>query len=460
LIKTLNPNSIFPIGGPGLRTCRKWGYISGDLGISIAYFVVGFFFMYYLTDLIGLDPKLAGIAFGIGMFWDAITDPMMGFLSDLTRSKRGRKRIYVLFGAAPLGFSFFLLWTIPSAASETVQFILATLMLLLFKTAYTVVAVPYMSLLPVISSGYDERTQISGMRAFTSQFGTILGGVSALMVSSFSSEIAGLRTLGISYGVLVTILMIVSAQSVKGLEIEPSRKKRVEVGSLSKILERNFLVLIVLYFFGGIATTSMTASFPYFAEHIMGDEGLSTFGLAAFILTAMAFIPLWLKLAKRFHKKYLLLISTTATASILAAMGFLLNDGMVAAFFILVSICGAFMSAYFIIPYSLVPDTVDLSEIRTGERNESIFFGIWVFIHKLGLAAAPVIMGFMMGGLGYDGDLEVQTSMGLLSVRLTFAIMPAFFFVLTGMTGIMYGISRDDHIEMEKSLKEKRRYYH
>lgn len=439
-----------------MKTMRKWGYISGDFGISISFFVVGFFFMYYLTDLIGLDPRLAGIAFGLGMFWDAVTDPLMGFISDRTISRFGRKRVYILFGAAPLGLSFFLLWTIPSAASEIIQFILATLMLLLFKTAYTVVAVPYMSLLPVITSGYDERTQISGMRAFTSQFGTILGGVSALLVSSFSSEIIGLRTLGISYGVLVTILMIISAQSVKGLEKDQDKEKKVKLRSFSHLLEKNFLVLVVLYFFGGIATTSMTASFPYFAEHIMGNNSLSTFGLAAFIMTAMVFIPLWLKLAKRFHKKYLLLVSTLATASILAIMGSILNENMVAAFFILVSICGAFMSAYFIIPYSLVPDTVDLSELRTGERNESIFFGIWVFIHKMGLAAAPVIMGFMMGSLGYNGNLDVQTSSGLLSVRLTFAIMPAVFFVITGMIGLLYGISRNDHMEIERKLKENR----
>jgi glycoside/pentoside/hexuronide:cation symporter, GPH family len=439
-----------------LKTTRKWGYVSGDFGISISFFVVSFFFMYYLTDLIGLDPRLAGIAFGIGMFWDAISDPLMGLISDRTISKFGRKRVYVLFGALPLGVSFFLLWTIPSAASELIQFILATLMLILFKTAYTVVAVPYMSLLPVISSNYDERTQISGMRAFTSQFGTILGGVSALLVSSFSSDVVGLRTLGISYGALVAFLMIISAQSVKGMETDRPERKRSNLSRFRVLREKNYLVLIILYFFGGIATTSMTASFPFFAKHIMGNDSLSTFGLAAFIITAMLFIPIWLKLAKRFHKKYLLLITTIAMAVILSIMGITLDEGRVIPFFILISIAGAFMTAYFIIPYSLVPDTIDLSELKTGVRNESIFFGVWVFIHKIGLTAAPVIMGFMMGGLGYDGGLETQTSSGLLSVRLTFAILPAIFFVITGLIGLFYGISRKDHMEIEQKLKLRR----
>lgn len=440
-----------------MRTSRKWGYISGDLGISIAFFVVGFFFMYYLTDLVGLDPMLAGIAFGIGMFWDAVSDPIMGLVSDRTRSRAGRKRVYVLFGAVPLGVSFFMLWIIPSQSTEAVQFILATVFLLLFKTAYTVVAVPYMSLLPVISSNYDERTQISGMRAFTSQFGTILGGVSALLVSSFSREVVGLRTLGVSYGILVAVLMMISAQSVKGMEKNiPARKSISTRARFRVLLERNYLVLVILYFFGGVATTSMTASFPYFAEHIMGNESLSTFGLAVFILTAMLFIPLWLKLCRRFQKKYLLVATTFSMALILSVMGIFLNEELIVPFFILISLAGAFMSAYFIIPYSLVPDTIDLSELRTGKRNESVFFGVWVFIHKLGLTAAPLIMGFMMGALGYDGTLGTQTSSGLLSVRLTFAILPAVFFVITGLIGLKYGISREEHIEMEMKLKRKR----
>ena len=442
-----------------MRTLRKWGYVSGDLGISISFFVVGFFFMYYLTDLIGLDARLAGLALGIGMFWDAITDPLMGYISDRTNSKKGRKRVYILFGAVPLGLSFFLLWTVPSAGSDMMKFLLALLTLLFFKTAYTVVAVPYMSLLPVISSDYDERTQISGMRAFTSQFGTILGGVSALLVGSFANGVIGLRVLGISYGIVVAVLMLVSARSVKGLEdddLVEMKKKTSILGSMRPLLERNYLILISLYFFGGIATTSMTASFPYFAKHVMGDDGLSTFGLAAFIITAMAFIPIWLKLAKIVHKKYLLLVSTIGTAIMLFSTSIIVTEGDTALFFALVSATGAFMSAYFIIPYSLVPDIVDLSELRTGKRNESIFFGVWVFIHKIGLAIAPMIMGFMMGGLGYDGDLTVQTSSGILSIRLTFGILPAAFFIITGIIGSTYGISRKDHAEIKEKLIKKR----
>ena len=176
-----------------MRMKYKIGYAMGDLGISISYFAVGFFFIYYLTDIVGLDPVLAGLAFFLGKLWDGVNDPIMGVLSDRTRSRYGRKRVYVLFGAAPLAVSFMLLWSIPVDANQWIQFLLATGAITLFATAYSVVVVPYMSLVPVMTRDYDERTQITGLRAILSTFGTIAGGGTAMLLSSFADEVIGTR---------------------------------------------------------------------------------------------------------------------------------------------------------------------------------------------------------------------------------------------------------------------------
>ena len=89
---------------------KKFGYAAGDLGISIAYFAVGFFFMFYLTDIVGMSPLLAGTVILIGRVWDGINDPFIGIISDRTKSSFGRKRVYILFGSIPFAISFFLLW--------------------------------------------------------------------------------------------------------------------------------------------------------------------------------------------------------------------------------------------------------------------------------------------------------------------------------------------------------------
>ncbi len=120
-----------------MKTGRKIGYAVGDMGISISYFAVGFFFLYYLTDIVGMDPYLAGLAFFIGKLWDGINDPLMGILSDRTRSRLGRKRVFILFGAAPFAASFILLWMIPLHAARGVQFVLAVVAMMLFAKLIT-----------------------------------------------------------------------------------------------------------------------------------------------------------------------------------------------------------------------------------------------------------------------------------------------------------------------------------
>jgi len=221
---------------------RKLGYAAGDLGISISYFAVGFFFIYYLTDVVGMNPMLAGVAFFIGKLWDGINDPLMGIISDRTKSRRGRKRVYILLGSVPFGISFILLWIIPASVNETAQFMMAVLSLILFSTAYTVVVVPYMAMVPVMTRNYDERTQITGLRAFFSTLGTILGGGAAMLVSSFSDEVMGLRTITAGFAFFTVICLLIASYSIKGLEDEMESEAAAEFGCnryLALIREKN-----------------------------------------------------------------------------------------------------------------------------------------------------------------------------------------------------------------------------
>lgn len=433
----------------------KIGYTSGDLGISLIFFSVGFFFLFYLTDMVGLSPFLAGLAMSIGMIWDAVTDPLMGYICDNTRSRFGRRRVYLLFGSVPLGISFLLLWTIPDVGPTGLKFALATGFFLLFKTAYTVVAIPYMSLLPSLTTDYNERTQISGLRALTTQVGTILGGISALIVSSFLNLSIGLVGMGSLFGGITILLLLVTARSVKGIEEKKVEKKMSFREHLTPLKDRDFLVLIVMYFFGGIATTTLTASFLYFTKHVMGNASLGTFGLVVFVISSAIGIPIWLKASRIFEKKRVLLISTLMSAILLFITATTLHEGDVIPFFLLVALVGIYMSAYLILPYSLVPDIIDRAYSRTGRRQDSLFYGVWVFTHKIGLTLAPLIMGVVMGVLGYDGTLEEQAVSGLLAIRITFGVIPAIFLILTGSVVQLYSITRKQYDEIRREIEDR-----
>jgi GPH family glycoside/pentoside/hexuronide:cation symporter len=438
---------------------RKIGYAMGDMGISISYFAVGFFFMYYLTDILGMSPYLAGLAFFVGKLWDGINDPLMGIISDRTRTRFGRKRVYILFGALPLALSFILLWLIPINAPEWLQFALAVASLTLYGTTYTVVVVPYMSLVPVMSNDYNERTQITGVRAVLSTIGTILGGGAAMILSSFSDEVLGLQTIAIAFGAFTLVSLLIAARSVKGVEDKPEAASAIIEFGLSRYLalikERNVLNLMVVKILGAIATGTLTAALPYFAAHVIGDQGKSTIGLAIYVSVSAIAIPIWNKLAQKFEKRRLLLIGNVASALVLLAIGFLVQTGSVLPFYLGCIPLGLAMSAYLLIPYSLVPDLVDTYEYNTGERHESVFFGLWITVHQLGIAVAGLILGSVLGSFGYNGEAVVQTESAVLAVRVAFGVTPGLFFVLAALVLQKYGVTRQVYQQVRAELESR-----
>lgn len=434
-------------GARAMKTRNKIGYALGDLGISISYFAVGFFFIYYLTDVVGLDPYLAGLAFFLGKLWDGVNDPIMGVLSDRTRSRFGRKRVYVLFGAVPLALSFVLLWSIPSDASQGIQFVLATLAITLFATTYSVVVVPYMALVPVMSRDYDERTQITGMRAILSTVGTIAGGATAMLLSSFENELVGLRTITISFAIITAGTLIIAAASVRDIEDNPSAESEIMPFEwrryLAIITDRNVAVLLIHRFLGAIGTGVMMASIPYFTGNILGDPGKSTMGIAIYVVVSALTIPFWNWLTLSNDKRRLLLFANSFTAAVLFGIGFLVGQGQSQAFYAGCVLLGMSMSAYILIPYSLVPDLVEYYENESGERHESIFFGLWITSHQLGISATGLIIGLSLGLFGYDGTATTQTEAALMAVRVSLGVIPGFFLILAAVIVQKYSVTRE-----------------
>lgn len=438
---------------------KKLGYAIGDMGISISYFAVGFFFIYYLTDIVGLSPMLAGAAFFVGKLWDGVNDPLIGILSDRTRSRFGRKRVYVLFGAVPFGLSFILLWLIPAAAGETAKFLMAAGSLILFSTAYTAVVVPYMAMVPVMTQNYDERTQIAGLKTFFSILGTIiLGGGAAILASSFWDEVFGLRAITISFAVFATLSLLVAARSIKGLEKDDCGNDLVTYGFkryLALVREKNVLVLLSLKILGAVATGCLVASLPYYAEHILGNKGVSSTGMALYIASSALAIPVWHRLTHQFDKRRLLLMANLMTALILCSMGLLVSENEVRLFYTSCILLGLAMSAYQFIPYSLVPDLVDFYEYKTGERHESVLFGLWMTAHQLGIAVAGLVLGGILSITGYVGTAGVQSGMALLGVKLAFSAIPGFFLLAAALVLQKYEITRKVYLEVRAALDRK-----
>ena len=421
------------------------GYAVGDLGISLAYFAFGFFFLFYLTDLVGLSAALAGTVILIGKLWDGVNDPLIGILSDRTRSRRGRKRVYLLVGAVPFGISFVALWWIPSTWSTGGTVALAIALVLVFATTYSLVTVPYQALVPVLTCDYDGRTRLVSFKAVFSAIGTVVGGGIALVVSSQVGVESALRAMAIGFGVCCGLTVLVAARSVRDLErahevpIAPVPLRRY----LALAREPNVSTLLGHKFLGAVATGTLTAVLPFFALHVVGSGTAASISLAVYTVVAASLVPVWNRLTHRFDKRRLVMISNAAAGVILLGTGLLASVGSLAVFLVGSALLGAAMSAYVLIPPSLVPDLVDWYEFERGERHESVFFGLWMTIHQLGLGVAGFLLGVFLSVFGYVGGAETQSASAVQGVRLAFAIIPGLFLVLAALLLQRYRITRD-----------------
>ncbi|NCD18990.1 MAG: MFS transporter [Actinobacteria bacterium] len=432
----------------------KLGYATGDLGISIAYFALGFFFLFYLTDVVGLSAAAAGTVVLIGKLWDGVNDPLIGILNDRTRTSRGRKRTWLLYGAVPFALSFVLLWWLPTGASPTAAFLLATAAILLFATAYSVVAVPYNALVPVLTRDYDERTQLVAFKAVTSALGTILGGGIALLVTRGEDLGGALHSVSLVFGVVCGLAVLVAARSVTGYEarhdVDITRVPLRRYVALAT--EASVSTLLWFKLVGAVATGVLTASIPYFAAHVLGSAGLATVSLAIYTVSAAALVPVANRLTHRVEKPRMLLAYNAVAAVLLVVIGFVASTGSTLVFLVGSALLGAAMSAYLLIPPSLVPDLVDHYEWTRGERHESVFFGLWMTVHQLGLGVAGFVLGLVLQVFGYDGTAEAQTAGGVLGVRIAFGVVPGLLLVRASLILLRYHVTRARYEEARLGL--------
>jgi glycoside/pentoside/hexuronide:cation symporter, GPH family len=441
---------------PAMRVTRgaSFGYAAGDLGISIAYFAVGFFFLFYLTDLVGLSPAVAGTVVLIGKLWDGVNDPLIGIMVDRTRSAHGRKRVYLLYGAVPFALSFIALWWLPAGSASTATAVVATLLSLLFATTYSLVGVPYQALVPVMTADYDERTRLVSYKAIFSAVGVILGGGIALVVSSQAGVEVALRIMAVGFGVAIAVTILIAATATRPharydtVEITPVPLRRY----VRLALEPNVAILLVYKVLGAVATGVLTASLPYFATHVLGSTAVATIALATYTVTGAAFVPVWNRLTHRFDKRRLVLVSNGAAALVLLAIALLAGTGSTVLFVAGSALLGVVMSAYLVIPPSLVPDLVDWYEYEQGERHEAVFFGLWMTVHQLGLGIAGFVLGVLLGAFGYLANVEVQDTTAVLGVRLAFGVVPGVFLVLAALLLLRYRITRERLAEAQAAL--------
>ena len=198
----------------------KLGYGAGEFASSIFWITMAFWLMNYLTDEVGLSAALAGLAIMVGKALDAVIDPAVGFLSDRTHSKWGRRRPWFLWGAVPFGIAYFIMFTNFHMVGQTAIFTWESLAFILLCLTYSCTNVPFNSLLPEMTKDYNERTSLTGYKSMFAVVATLLGAGAAMpIMSSFGNRTYGFMAMGAIFGFMIILSVLIPFFTLSGNQL-------------------------------------------------------------------------------------------------------------------------------------------------------------------------------------------------------------------------------------------------
>ena len=433
------------------------GYGIGDIAICLYWSGVGLYLLYFYTDVVGISPSLAGLIYGIGMFWDAITDPFMGYVAERTRTRWGVYRPYLLFGNIPLALSFVLLFWVPPFEG-TILFFFLLFANILHRTCFTLVSVPFSSLTPRITSDSQERTNLTGFRMLGAQTGTNLMALLAFPIIFWvggEDESLGFVVLACIAGLTALAIHAATFITVK----EPSNDQGIERvgGSLSEAAKaigknRPFWLVFSATLIVGITTIFFGNNLIYYTKYALNlhqHQGsiLFTSGIVAFLS-----IPIWWFISNNIGKKLTWLTSSSIT--LIALMFFYLYEiETLIELLFLVAFIGFGSGAGGILFWSMLPDTIEYGEVYTGVRSESSLYGFMTFAQKGSIAFAIIILGIVLDFIGFQAN-EIQSEATIDNMKAIMTLIPSIGVALSLVIIYFYPIDAKMHKDLLRQLQE------
>lgn len=444
-----------------LPLTTKLAFGAGDLPTAIGAVIPSFFQFFFLTQVAGLNPLLAGSVRAILTVWDAINDPLIGWLSDRTRSRLGRRRPWILYGAVPFGLIYFLQWLVPPF-DDTGKFIYYLIVGLFFNIAYTAVNVPYTALTAELTQDYDERTSLNAFRFAFSIGGSLIAAVlHPMIVGKFSSPALGYLVSGVVWGGLCILPFFWCVAGTREHYNNEGEETSLTIIAQLRITfaNRPYLFVIGIYLFSWLAV-QFTSSIlvPYVTFWLAKPEIMPLMLLA---VQGSAFICLffWDAISRRIGKKTVYMIGMVFWIGIQAVLFFVRRDQSTLAL-ILAALAGVGVATAYIVPWSMMPDVIEYDELRTGMRREGIFYGLMVLLQKFGLAMGQLLMGVVLQWAGYissEGSTNVvQPDSALFAMRLLIGPIPTIILIFGMILTAFYPITKEKHAEIVAELERRK----
>ena len=411
-------------GNSQLTVLQRIFYGAGESSATLANTTIGFFFMFFLTNVVGLRPSLAGAVVMMGNLWDAITDPFVGWLSDRSENRFGRRRVWVLGSAIPLGISFALIWGSPQGLGQAATFAYSSIFYMIYIFMITSFMVPYTTLGMELTGDYDERTSLAMWRMIfnigLSLPATVLP---KILVDALPTPRAGYAAMGWIIGLSIMIFPIFVAfagkERARVVDDKPFFKSFIEALRFVP-----FRQSMLMYIFAWLPIKFLMATMMYYFIYYLAAQEKFELVMGIMMVVATLSLPFWNYVSKKLDKRRAYIIGLASFTAFILVL--LLPKDMVLPLLIPVSVLiGIGVSSLHIMPVAIVPEAIDAGISSGVAASEGVWNGIVTFVQKTASALSLLLLGVVLDISGYDAAASVQGPSTIAALKILVAVVPA-----------------------------------
>lgn len=467
-------------GNREVSASTKILYGIGEIPITVAMVLVGLFVLFFYNSVMKLPGTLVGIAGATGLLWDAAIDPYIGYRSDHSTSRWGRRHGYMLAGSLAMGVFFWLLLSPPRNLGPTRLFLWLLGATLLFRFSSALYRIPYLSLGAELSPDYQGRTIIAGIRSFFGLCGTLAAASLsfALFLPNKASGLdpklnySGYRKLGWAFGLVMTIVGLLAtfgtqahrSQAISTDPLPDIQNRMSFWKGLGEALQnsdfRRLWLAFTIFFFGVVFNGVVAINYFTWYARITNNK---TVGLlqACFYLGALAGVLFWLRISRYTEKKILCLWSLLGTALLMCAATLLVGEGRLFGtgnarpLIVGHALAGILASALWVLPASMLADIVDQDEIYTGRRREGVFFGILNFGEKIAAGASLLFAGILLDYFVRLVPGVAPDSTATLRIGVIYGLLPGLLLAGPALLLAGYRLDRKAVLRIQSELRQR-----
>jgi len=426
-------------------------FCAPTFGIGFMFFLVGLYMTPFATDVLLIPPAAMGAIFLVSRLWDAISDPVAGFLSDRTQTRLGRRRPWIAAAIIPVCGVYVMMWSPPAALHGSALVAWMAVGVIGFYTAMTIFIVPHTALGAELTDAYHDRTRIFGYRHVIWTLGTVaaVGGMQLIIDSSSPREVAFQSSLVVA---LVTAALLLFA--VVMLRERPDFQGRGGTNPLHSYRDvwrnRHARLLLMIFLIENLGGATIGVLTFYVAKYVIMRPDLTAYFIFAYMGASILFIGMWLPLSRRFGKTRLWLCSMLLTAGAFGGMFFLEKDSIYLISF-LAMLGGTAAGCGAMIGPSIQADVIDFDEYETGQRKEGTYFAAWNFVFKSATGITIMATLSVLDFVGFEPNVEQNEDVKFAIIAL-YSLAPLVCYLIGALMLNSFSLDEAEHTRIRQIL--------